>query len=296
MKSWLGLALFVATAGITAAPVHAQKGPALADVLQAAADYLVDYSQKLGAVEAEEALTQRETSGGSFGTGRTWRAEVVLLGFGNGDIEVFRDVFEVESSKARERDSRLLKIFQEDPSQGLREGRKLTADAGRLALVPAMTAFNTPTLALAFLRLENQSRSTFKLDGVRTMNGAQVAILKFNEQRKPHLLQGTEDGATQGRFWVATSSGTVRQTELLFTSRGLDVRSTVIYAADSKLGLWLPVSLNASYNLTGAGSGSATVVGQGYDNLAYGSRQTVESQVRYSKFQQTSVDLKGLGK
>src|SRR5260221_11640182 len=105
----------VAVVCLILAPLRAQKGPVLPDILQAAGKYLVDYSQKLGAVEAEEALTQRETSAGTFGTGHTWKAEVVLLGLGNGSFGAFRDVFEVEGSKAREHDDRLFKLFQQDP-------------------------------------------------------------------------------------------------------------------------------------------------------------------------------------
>lgn len=289
MPSRFALTAIVA-GGCLMAPLQAQKGPALTDILDAAGAYLVDYSQKLGAVEAEEALTQRETSAGAFGTGRTWKAEVVLLGLGNGSVATFRDVFEVDSSKARERDDRLFKLFQQDPRSALEQAQTLTADSTRLALTPAMAVFNAPTLAFEFLRKANQPRSTFKLDSLKTMNGAQVAVLKFSEQSKPHLLQGIEDGAAQGRFWIQVPSGTVRQTELLFTSKAIDVRSTVMYAADTKTGLWLPASLDATYGLTGAGSGAAAV-GQAGDNQSYGSHQTVESQVRYSRYQQAPLDL-----
>jgi hypothetical protein len=175
------------------------------------------------------------------------------------------------------------------------QAQQITADSTRLALVPAMAAFNAPTLALEFLRKENQSRSTFKLDSTKTMNGALVAIVKFSEQSKPHLLPGPDDATAQGRFWIDAASGTVRQTELLYTSKAIDVRSTVVFAADAASGLWLPVSLDATYNITGGGSGSSTM-GQGTDNLNYGSRQTIDSQVRYSKFKQTKIDLAKLAK
>ena len=269
----------IAAACLTLAPLRAQKGPVLSDILQSAANYLADTSRKLGAVETEEALTQRETSGGTFGTGHTWKAEVVLIGLGNGSIAAFRDVFEVEGSKARERDHRLFTLFQQDPHNAMVQAQTLNADSTRLALTPAMAVFNTPTLALEFLRRENQSRSTFKLDSVKTMNGVQVAILKFSEQGKTRLLQGTEDGTTQGRFWIEVPSGVVRQTELLFTTKSIDVRSTVTYASDPTIGLWLPASLDATYSLTGAGSGGAAAPGQAGDSQAYGSRQTIESQV-----------------
>jgi hypothetical protein len=290
------LALSLAVACFAAATVRAQKGPALPDVLQAAATYLIDYSQKLGAVETEEALTQRETSAGTFGTGHTWKAELVLLGLGNGDFAAFRDVFDVENSKARERDSRLLHLFREDPAQALREAQKLDADSGRLALAPAMTAFNSPTLGLAFLRKENQARSSFKLDSVKTMNGVQVAILKFSEQTKPHLLQGTDDGTLQGRLWVEAASGIVRQTELLFTSPVIDVRANTNFGLEPKLGIWVPVSLDSRYEMTSGGAGPKQV-GQGnQDNTAYRTHQTIECQVKFSKFQQVPVDVSKFGK
>lgn len=289
LRAWM--AMVAMAGGVAAATGQAQKGPALADVLQAAASYLVEYSQRLGAVQTEEALIQRETSAGTFGTGHTWKAELVLLGFGTGEIGAYRDVFEVENSPARTPDGRLLKLFRDDPTQGLREAEKLTASSAGLAIAPAMTAFNIPTFALAYVRKANQPRSNFKLDGVKNVNGAQVATIKFVEQGKAQPLAGFEPGKMQGTFWIDAAKGIVQKTEMLFTNSELDVRAGVTYALEPKIDVWLPVSLDAKYEMTGGGNGSATVVGQGQTPNAYRSHQTIESSVKYSKFQQAAVDV-----
>src|SRR5262245_25170858 len=173
LRKWVTCTVLVGSVGVVSA--RQQKAPALPDILQSAANYLVDYSQRIGAVEAEETLIQRETTGGGFGPGHTWKAEVVFLGYGHGDFATFRDIFDLEEKKARDRDSRLFHLFRTNPEAAVGQAQAVTNDAARSAMGAGMAALNTPTLALTFLRKENQERCTFKLDSVRNMNGAQVA-------------------------------------------------------------------------------------------------------------------------
>jgi hypothetical protein len=294
IRPWLTFTFLAGSVALV--PAQQQKAPALPDILASAATYLVDYSQRIGAVEAEEALIQRETTGGGFGPGHTWKAEIVLLGYGNGDFSTFRDIFELEEKKARQRDSRVFHLFRTNPENAVVQGQSLTNDAARSGMGAGMAAFNTPTLPLAFLRKENQSRSTFKLENVRNMNGAQVAIVRFTETAKPRLVPGTDKGTTQGRFWIEVASGTVRQTEILYTDSGVDVKATAMYALEPKLQLWLPTGLDSRYDMTSGGMGGATNMGKATDARQVGTHQTIDASAKFTKYQQTAVDLTKLAK
>lgn len=280
----------------TVVPMHAQKSPTLPELLQSAATYLAAYSTQMGAVAAEENMLQRETTGGQLGPASTWKADYVLLGLANGSLAGFRDTVETEHNKIPGHGDQLLKLLRDAPNGALIDAQNLTSASLRYAMAGAMATFNMPALALEFLRADNQARSTFKLDSVKTTNGAQVAQLRFAEQTKPRIISGTDDGTVDGRFQIDVASGAVRQSELLLGTKSLSVRVVVTYVKDPKLGLWLPASMDGSYEMMAGGSGSATVLGKGTDNNAYATHQTIECHVTYTKFQQTPVDLGKLAK
>src|SRR3972149_11693513 len=75
---------------------RAQKGPALPDVLQGAADYLVKYAQQVSVIEAEEQYNQHDTSSGRLSGSRRLTSDFVLAGLENGAVAALRDTFEMD--------------------------------------------------------------------------------------------------------------------------------------------------------------------------------------------------------
>jgi len=197
-------------------------------------------------------------------------------------------VFAVGTAPVRKRDDRLLTLFTVSPASALPQARQLTDESVRYYVSPNLRALDQPTVALEFLRKENQERSTFKLDGVKTMGGARVAILRFTERNTPRLVPSPENGPAVGRFWIDVASGTVRQTELGIVGKSSNIRASVDYAADATLGIWLPVAMYQQVEIRGAGSGEFSNMGSGG---GYGAHQALEGRATYSKFRQVPVDV-----
>ena len=100
-RQFIPLALVVI--GLASSGIHAQKGPALPEVLQSAGDYLTQYSQKLGVISAEEHYTQYDTSSGQVGTPTRLITDVVFAGLGPAGIEGFRDATSIGGAPLRKR-------------------------------------------------------------------------------------------------------------------------------------------------------------------------------------------------
>lgn len=259
----------------------------VSDVLQAAGDYLVQYAEKLSAVAAEEEYLQYDTSSGQMAVPRRLSADVVLLGGGGGTVTSFRDIYAIDSVPLRPRGDRLLALLQTRESNRIEQARQLSEESVRHYLGENLHALDQPEIALQFLRRENQPRSAFKLDGVKTMSGVSVAILKFSERDTPRLVPSTENAPANGRFWIDVASGAVRQTELSISGRSSSALATVKYAVDPAMGLWLPIEMTQQTHVTAQGSGMNNMGGGG----GYGGRQSLESRATYSKFRHVPVDL-----
>lgn len=271
----------------SAAIVGAQK-PAVPDVLRAGAAYVLDYSKGLGTiVAAEEEYLQVDTT--KARSIRRLHSDVVLVGLDQGNIDWFRDVFDIDGREVRQRDQRLLKLFQGGPlsSARLQQARAFEKDGAPYYLSAALRALDDPVLPLRFLRGENQEESSFTLDSVKTMDGRQVAILKFRLRDATAVLPPLPKGATaSGRLWVEIEAGTIRETELVITGKTFTLSASAKYRLDSALGLWLPVDVIHQVDVREPGSGSFSDMGAGIDGLGF--RQSLEGRARYSRFRRLS--------
>ena len=288
VRLWCACALTAVAFGSMG--IHAQKGPALADLRRAAADCVAKYSRQLSAVVAEEEYLQLDNSAGRVIATRRLRSDFVLVGLDDGAVAGFRDAFESNGSALRERQDRLLALFRiPSAAASLEQARGLSVESVRHYISPGLSLLDEPTLPLEFLRQKNQERSAFTLDSVGTMDGSQVAILKFEERSTPRFIPSPGSTPVSGRFRVEVPSGTVRRTELILTGKGFHFRTTVNYQTEPTLGLWLPLDMYQQVDIS-------SVVGVMSDfNTGGGSdlpvRQSFEARAKYSKFQQVSVGL-----
>jgi hypothetical protein len=270
----VGLAIGCASSVLAAA----QK-PAVADILKVAGDYLLQYGEKLSTVAAEEEYTQRDLDvrQGS----RRLRSDFVLIGHKGGSISTFRDVFEVDGSAVRQRDDRLLKVFDTVMvSAAHGEASTWTEEAARYYLSPNLRLLDLPTTALEFLRPVNQDACDFSVERVRNENGKQVATLTFKARTTEGVLATPEGAITEGRVWVEVSTGTIRQTELLVHGKGYSFRTTTKYAHEPALDLWLPTELVQLLDLSSAAGGFSNMGAGGH----LGARQSLEGRARYMRF------------
>ena len=269
---WVLAAALVGSMGI-----DAQKGPALPDLRRAAADYVLRYAQQLSAVAAEEDSLQLNTSAQEF-TPRHLRSDVVLVGLDDGFVAGFRDVFEENGAAAAQRQVRPLTRFRMPPTAALlAQARALSVESRRRYISPALGLLDEPTLPLQCLARKNQARFTFTLESVSTMDGSQVAVLRFEEQGTPRLIPSPDNTPVSGRLWIDVVSGAVTRTELVLRGTDFEYRTTVTYKMDPTLRLWLPVGMQQRVDLvTRLNSDDIT------NSLI--ARQSFEARTTYSAF------------
>ena len=273
------IALALAFVGSGSLLADAQK-PQLADVLKTAGAYLSEYSQTI-AVTAEEDYVQRDTTTSS--APRRLQSDIVLVGIGNGVVIGHRDVFAVDSSKIRERDERLLKLFRvPDPASAQGAAKAIEDEGAHYYLSPNLRTLDAPGLALEFLREANQANSEFAIEGVRKMGDAQIATLKFSERPTSRILPTPEGAQTSGKFWIDVATGAVTQTELTVDHRQLfRFHIATKFVKDTTVGLWVPAEVLQDVDVRTPTTNAHSNMGAGGQ---LGSRRSFEGRIKYSKY------------
>ena len=131
-------------------------------------------------------------------------------------------------------------------------------------------------IALLFLRRASQPRSTFQLGKTERIADATCVTLNFQERVEPRIIGSSNGAAARGTFWIDVAKGRVLRSDLRLDAsggrRGPEVHSqfTAKYAHVARLDLWLPASMDESYDLLP-------------------SRQVVSGHAEYSDFRQFTV-------
>jgi hypothetical protein len=251
----------VVLAASTVAAGRAQTaGPlAIADVLDRAATYVAKYEEKFSAVVSEERYSQSESRIAGFTRRRELKSDVLVINAGVGGWMGFRDVYEVDGRAVRDHDQRLSKLFVEATADTMTHARQIADESARYNLGSVRRNINVPTMALAFLRRDNQSRSTFSIDGAAKIENTNTIILGFTERGTPTIIRsGAADAPASGRFWIEPESGRVVRSQLRAAPSKVNATVTVSYAAAPKLDVWVPVSMSESYKGSGGESISGT--------------------------------------
>ena len=185
---------------------------------------------------------------------------------------MFRDVYEVDGRPVRDRMERLTRLFATGVAGGLTQARRIAAEGARFNLHPPglelSRTINTPFMALRFITAPNQYRSSFRVDGTRSIEGQRVPVVKFKERETPRLIRSIDEAAASGAFAVEPETGRILWTELSFQTT--DRRPTpevtvtlvvrVTYGDQGPLG-WLPVRMEEDYDIR-AGSTLGDLTGE----------------------------------
>jgi hypothetical protein len=224
--------------------------PSLNAVLLAAGRYLAAYERQVAAVVAEEQYVQ-EVRGRQR---RQLRSDLLVLrdpGFGW--VE-FRDIFDVDGRAVRNRQERLSQLFFKPTGDPFRQARRIVEEGSRFNLNPDQfrleRTINTPFSALRFLRPTTQNRSAFQLDPRLNEADGLIAVT-FEERAMPRIIQTADSAAAQGAFWIDPRTGRVGASLLQVRSRQTTARIRVTFAEDQKLKLWLPKTMDESYETPG---------------------------------------------
>jgi hypothetical protein len=192
----------------------------------------------------------------------------------------FRDVFEVDGKPVRDRAERLTALFLTPSGDTLSRARRIMDEGARFNLNVRGREIdrnvNLPMLALRFIQAQGQPRSRFRIDGVKTVDGERLAIVKFQEQASPRIIKSVNNAAAHGVFWIEPATGRVVHSEFMMDIRIGELTVTVIIAADyafqPKVGVWVPTSMDERYTM----GRPAT---------------TIEGHATYSNFRKFRVDV-----
>ena len=240
----------------------------LAVILERAGQYVRRYEETFRNLVAEESYRQwwPDPKGGPGQVARTLRSDLVFVRLpGPLPWGTFRDVFEVDGQKVRDRERRLEKLFFAPKASEFEQAEAILNESSRYNLGRPYRNVNAPALGLLFLRPENQPRLAFKRKGSRTIAGFRAAEVAFEEKGSPTLVHDhwMNDVPASGRFWIDETRGTVLRTEIEYDleteksrhspdawERGL---VSTEYRRETALESFVPDTMTELYNFRGIG-------------------------------------------
>jgi hypothetical protein len=245
-------------------------------ILRRVAEYIDTYEKAVPAIVADEDYTQRFSVEPRI-EARHLESDLLTVRDESQGWVGFRDVYRVDGRPVRDRTERLSKLFLQPQSDSRSQAVRIAEERARFNVAPQVPrTVNVPLLALQFARSTNQQRSRFRLSGTKESNGVAMATVDFQERTTPGVIWTADGSLARGRLWIEPDSGRIRETEL-FVNTALrpktvvSARIHVVYAEESHLHVWLPVSMNETYEVVGVIDGHAT-----YSNFRRFSVSTAE--------------------
>ena len=249
----------------TAADLDGRAGPGarsiapdLAPILERAGRYVMAYQKTFSDLVAEEDYRQ-DFSAPTGRWSRRSRAEMIFVSLpGPIPWAVFRDVYEVDGKKVRDREARLERLFRDSPDGAVTAAKAILDESARFNLGPVRRTLNVPTFALLVLHPDHQHRFSFERAGRTSIDGTQTVQIAFAERLRPTLVAGADgDVVAKGSIWIDADRGTVLRTDVWYSS-GLEDRfiwaSTRIvteYGREPRLEVTVPVRMTETYQAGG---------------------------------------------
>ena len=247
-----------------AVPAPAQEAT-LWSVLVRATLYVEELHARLSGVVMEERYQQRATLPGAFRRNEsaalqraTLRSDYLLVRPEGAERHFgFRDVFEANGSRVRDREERLAQLFLDGATSLDRQVQGILADSARYNVGDVQRNMNTPTLPLLFLRRSHKARFDFERvsDSAPSleMNGPDpqpdVWVIAYAETA-PDTVIRRRSGVNLpagGRYWIEPETGRVLITELVIEDENVDATITVRYEQPAELDHPVPVEMRERY-------------------------------------------------
>ena len=254
----LGFGIWLLGFGLSAlASAQTSASADVATLVARATAYVDTFQTQFGSVVAEERYEQRirRGLGASSSRNRGPQDTVLVSDFllvqvpGEGWLP-FRDVFERDGSKVRDREDRLAALFLKGSDEStLARARRIMNESSRYNIGSIERNINTPTLVIQFLTPLHRYRFGFSLAG-RDDDGT---ILEFKETARPTFVStaGNRDLPVAGRIWLDESTGTIHKTQLDAVDTAVEAHITVTYRRDDALDLWVPARMDERYRAAG---------------------------------------------
>jgi len=234
--------------------------PEVEAVVARASAYAGAYEQQLSALVSEEQYSQSlwkwkpTMQAWEVATKRDLTSDYLMVKApGVAGWIPFRDVFEVDGRKIREREDRLRKLFIEEPAVAYERAREVMGESARFNIGFVERNVNLPTLPLMFLTPANRSRFVFRKLGEETLGGMRTWKVAYSERASPTFVTGERgDLPVEGVFWIDPEDGTVVRTVLHLKPEPTTVEIHVTYRANEKLGgMWVPVEMRETHTAPG---------------------------------------------
>jgi hypothetical protein len=156
---------------------------------------------------------------------RQTRSDMLLVQLPDRTWTAFRDTFEVNGRKRRERDDRLRDLFLEQTENSRRQLRRINQASADWNLGRFYREINLPTTGLLLAHPRNQPRLSYRAGGIREGGGTRCRILAFEERSKPTIVRSVQGHDVPLTGYVCVDAiGIVRSTRIdlpeRYTMRG----------------------------------------------------------------------------
>jgi len=226
-------------------------------LVQRMSAYVENFQKQFGSMVSEERYQQSVRPGPmAIVRGRAIsdaREETVLLSdfllvqVPGEDWMAFRDVFERDGKKVRDREERLAKLFLggSGSRSAVEQAKSIMNESARYNIGNVSRNFNVPTLVLTLLTPAHRSRLRFE-QGKKEDAGT---VVEFKETSQPTYIRttGGRDLPVYGRLWVDPADGSIRKTELHAVDPSVEGHITVTFAPDEAAGMVVPVKMEERY-------------------------------------------------
>ena len=258
------LAVFIACGAGLFVPLDAAQ-PRGADLLPRIHAYVERFQRELPSIVAEEHYVQVVTntnlsSVDAIETGRmadlasvrrVLRSDVLMVTLpGTKSWVLFRDVFEVDGRRIRDREDRLLALLQSPDADAMAQARRLAVESARYNLGRVQRTTNLPDSALVYLTAASAPRMKFDAPRASTkVDGAETVVIRFSETGRPTIvtsLRGSNVPAS-GQVWTHPATGAIVKIEFKLSDMSTDGVFVVEFAFDEVSGLRLPARMTEHY-------------------------------------------------
>ena len=257
-RSVAGL-LFATTVSVTIGGAPAQPST-LDDVIASASAYVKHLFEELSTVVTEEDYRQSyfpRSSSNNNPRRLRLRSEFLLVLLENTSAWTgFRDIFEVNGNRVRDRQDRLAELFLGDTDDAMRQAQRIVDESSRYNLGTTSRTFNIPTYALSYLHPSNVQRFVFEKDGEGCSDNRAAWDISYEEVDLPSITRGFQNInlPSRGKFCIDSDTGTILKTEIRLSHpsvgrllKATDATATVTFAFDPNVELWVPAEMRERY-------------------------------------------------
>jgi hypothetical protein len=187
------------------------------------------------------------------GTQRRRLSSDFLLTRVGGEWFGVRNVLEVDSKRADEKNTDFSKILSRSPESLSEDLRNMNRSSSRYNIGDFTRTFNLPTFPLTMLHASNFRRFTFEKGQEKKIGDVMTWEIRFSEVVHPTMVRDLKgnDQVQHGRLWIDPKTGQILKTETVIDARYGDVRARVAfvvsYKQSAKLNMLVPDTMHEKY-------------------------------------------------